>query len=120
ADEVTDMWARLIANSTDPERDTTAKKVFVNVLRNLEPLDARILVFLRSQGWLEFANVPGGGFNAERLADELEEKETNIAMSLANLFGLGCIVTETRSTQIGLDLMPGGASLDPRVHYRLS
>lgn len=38
-----DMWARLIANARDPDRDTEVRPEFMEVLRNLEPSDALLL-----------------------------------------------------------------------------
>lgn len=95
------------------------RKAFVQALRGMEPLDAKLLKLLHNHGWLEFANVPGGGFNTEKIAS-LEERETAVAVSLGNLFGLGCVVTDVRASQTGLDLIPGGAGLNPRIFYRLS
>src|SRR5258708_17354302 len=45
-DEIQELWAALFANVADPNRALRLRKVFLEVLRGLEPLDARVMKFL--------------------------------------------------------------------------
>ncbi len=38
-----DMWATLLANAMDPGRDVSLQRVFIDSLKQFEPIDARIL-----------------------------------------------------------------------------
>ena len=37
-----DMWAELLANAMDPSKDTSLQRVFIETLKQIEPIEARI------------------------------------------------------------------------------
>jgi hypothetical protein len=42
-DELRSLWARLLANSIDPSRSGNVRPEYIQLIRKLEPLDARML-----------------------------------------------------------------------------
>ncbi len=118
-----DLWAHLLANAMDPNRPQ-ARRAFVGILRQFDPLDARLLKFLTEQGWDLFKvqrhpqaqtlqeGVGPQGFTVARLSESLGVEQRDIATSLLNLFRLGCVVDETPETMGSLDTTTSGL----RVH----
>jgi hypothetical protein len=120
-DDLGMMWAGLVANSTDPNKRFVPKKIFIDVLRSLEPLDLKILQFLSRQGWLQFRDTPQGGFSVAKLAKELVSEPDEVKLSLQNLHRLSCIVDEYEgkidqmmTTSIGRTIVA------PKVSFRPS
>ncbi len=37
------MWAELLANAMDPNKDTSLQRVFIETLKQFEPIDAFML-----------------------------------------------------------------------------
>ncbi len=118
-----DIWAHLLANAIDPNRPQ-AKRAFVGIVRQFDPLDARLLKFLTEHGWDLFKvqrhpqaqtlqeGVGPQGFTVARLSESLGVEQRDIATSLLNLFRLGCVVDETPETMGSLDTTTSGL----RVH----
>lgn len=92
--ELQDLWAALIANATDPERRLELKRVFSDALASLEPLDARVLSFLSTQGWAIFRDIRGTSITVRRISCEVGATEAELRISLQNLHRLGLIVDE--------------------------
>jgi thioesterase domain-containing protein len=42
-ESVQELWARLIANAADPTKETTVKKVYVDILKSLSPAEVAFL-----------------------------------------------------------------------------
>lgn len=120
-DDLGMMWSGLVANATDPNKRFVPKKIFIDVLRSLEPLDLKILQFLSRQGWLQFRDTPQGGFSVAKLTKELVSGSDEIKLSLQNLHRLGCIVDEYEGK---IDQMMttsiGRTIADPKVSFRPS
>ena len=93
-ESVQDLWAGLIANATDPDKRFQIKKVYIDILSSLEPLDAMILKFLSKQGWNIIPGPHSPGFNSERISAELDIQICDVEISLQNLFRLDCITGE--------------------------
>lgn len=89
-----DMWAGLIGNFTDPEKRLNPKKIYIEILSSLEPLDAKVLQFFSIQGWKLFRDVPGGGVTVAKLVHHTGATEQEVQLSLQNLARLGCVVDE--------------------------
>ena len=89
-----DMWAGLIANSMDPEKQLNPKRIYIQILSSLEPLDAKVLQFFTFQGWKLFREVPGGGVTVTKLVQEIGLNDEEISLSLQNLARLGCMIDE--------------------------
>lgn len=97
-DDIQSLWAGLIANSTDPNKKLNVKKIYIEILSSLEPIDVQIILYFSKQGWHLFSEVPGGGINVERLSSDLNLTENDVVISLQNLHRLGCLVTDFEST----------------------
>lgn len=119
-DSIQTLWAGLIANSTDPDKSISPKKIYIDILSSLEPLDAKVLQFFPSQGWNMFPGGHSAGFNVTKLANELDEEASNIELSLQNLARLGCImdsfdplIDSPMSTSIGAAIHDESTSFRP-------
>ncbi len=120
-ESIQDMWAGLIANSTDPDKHLEPKKIFTEILSSLEPLDAKILKYLSSQGWLMHRNVPNGGITLAKIQSVQQVSEDDIRLSLQNLHRLGCIIDEFEATWDQIDTTSFGQRItDPKTTYRPS
>lgn len=120
-----EMWAGLLASAVDPSQTNPPRRAFVNILANLEPLDAQILQFLGKQGWNLFDatrhpqvavdpdKAPGmpRGFNVERLSESLRVEENAIRLSLLNLYKEGCLEGENPATIDSLDVLKTGLAV---------
>lgn len=85
-----EMWANLISNAIDPENSRSYRRAFAEILSQLEPLDAKILIHLGEQGW----NKLLGKVTVRSIAEALEPLELDgneIELCLENLIRLGCI-----------------------------
>jgi hypothetical protein len=114
-----DLWASLIANATDPNRMTEARRSYCGLLSSMEPLDA--LVLKEVYRWKE-AN-PGrdtpiaqdGLTDEERqayvrrwpnittLVADLAAPESNVALSLESLQRLGLVYDYLPLQELGED-----------------
>jgi hypothetical protein len=92
--DIQSLWAGLIANSTDPNKKLDVKKIYIEILSSLEPLDVQIMRYFSKQGWHLSSDVPGGGINVERLSADLDLNENDILISLQNLNRLGCLIAD--------------------------
>lgn len=116
-----DLWAGLIANATDPAKRLDLRKIFIEILSSLEPMDAEILKHMAGQGWLMFRNVPGGGINIPMLVTALRASDLDMQLSLQNLHRLGCVVDEYEAQWDQLDTTSFGQRLtDPNTTFRPS
>lgn len=92
------MWAALIANSVDPERDERAPRIFIETLRQMEPLDARILGFMCEPGvtikYYAYDNPVNDSsrLNLAELVRCTDGDEETIALALQNLSRLGLVI----------------------------
>ena len=46
-EELQELWARLLAAAMDPSRRSLARREFIEIIKQIEPLDARVLEELR-------------------------------------------------------------------------
>lgn len=76
-----DIWARLLANAMDPNRDVQLQQIFIDTLRAFEPLDALILDKLKSDKSGEHIHkaIPG------------DIRQSLIQLSLDRLMKLECV-----------------------------
>jgi hypothetical protein len=80
-----DMWARLIADATDPDKLFDLKKILIEVLGSFEPLDAKILMRI---GGKRFRQVTP---SLRGIVKDLGVPEPDARLSLQNLVRLRCI-----------------------------
>jgi len=97
-DDIQQLWAGLVANSTDPNKKLNVQKIYIEILSSLEPIDVQIMLYFSKQGWHLFSEVPGGGITVEKLSSELSLLENDIVISLQNLHRLGCLVADFEPT----------------------
>ncbi len=97
-DDIQALWAGLVANSTDPNKKLNVKKIYIEILSSLEPIDVQIMQYFSKQGWHLFSEVPGGVISVEKLSVDLKHSEKDIELSLQNLNRLGCLIAELEPT----------------------
>ncbi len=122
ADAIQDLWAALIANSVDPERCVRLRKIFIEVLRSLEPVDARVLQFLSEPSLDErYTILTGATVNADVIAREIAVDAADVKVSLQTLARYQCVVDSWEGTLHGLDFGYSGFRVDnPKANFRLS
>jgi hypothetical protein len=83
--DLQDLWARLLANAMDPKRSENVRPEFIETLRQLQPIDARIL----DEGVI--AKSKKENIVVAKLHEAMNLRYTAVSVSLANLEKLGCI-----------------------------
>ena len=76
-----------MVNATDPNKRFLIQKIFIQILSNLEPLDAELLDLLFARKGSKEPRL-----NSERISEILNQDRQHINISLSNLFRLGCII----------------------------
>ena len=111
-EELADLWAKLLAAAMDPKRKQFVRADLISTLRQLEPIDARVLQAVYDQQGV------GLSPNArDNLAGRLSVSADEILVSLENLTRLGClaqakgITTTAGDTGQQLPLEPRGRLL---------
>jgi hypothetical protein len=83
-DELQDIWASLLAAAADPGRSRSFRLKFIEVVKNMDPLDARVL----AQG----STQPGVSFDRNKpdiIASPLKCRTDEVLISVENLEHLG-------------------------------
>lgn len=121
-ESIQEMWAGLIANSTDPSRAFRIKKVFIEILRGLEPLDAKILECLGDPSLDEaYSITTGATFNSDTVATRLHADLDEVKLSLQTLARYGCVIDAWENTMESLDMGYSGFRVNnPKSNFRLS
>lgn len=102
--ELQDLWARLLAAAMDPAREENVRQSFIAAISQLDPLDARVLVWMSSYSGPEIINL------ADKACKELNASQDEIQISLVNLAKVGCICHEAQRRQHPI-LVPFGRRL---------
>ncbi len=76
-----DMWAELLANSMDPNKDTSLRRVFIETLKQFEPIEALVLQKI-AQSERE------AGLDVLRLREALTMRETQVFVTVDRLVDL--------------------------------
>jgi hypothetical protein len=121
-DEIQELWAALFANAADPHRALCLRKVFLEVLRGLEPVDARIMKFLADPTLdARYTVLTGATVNANVISAGIEVDIKNVKISLQTLARYQCVIDSWESTLQGLDRGYGGFRVDSsQSNFRLS
>lgn len=104
-DEIQDMWARLLINAANATSAVSTKRVFIEILENIGPLEAKILQTLYSlpfEKMLHKSVITIGMPDSVTILDPDEESPMDAALqpdqptpevelALANLARLGCL-----------------------------
>lgn len=91
--ELQDLWARLLAAAMDPSRDGNVRQSFIVAVSQLDPLDARVLVWMSSYSGPDIINL------ADRACKELNASQDEIQISFVNLAKVGCVYHEAQRRQ---------------------
>lgn len=120
--DVRSLWAGLIANATDPNLKFQIKKLYVEILSSLDPIDAAILNYLERPEVDEKYNfITGNQLNSEELAKFLDRDEEDVKVSLSNLFRHGLIIDSWEQSIDSMDRGYSGFRVNnPKSNYRLS
>ena len=86
---IQEMWARLLANASDPGQNLDLNKLLISLLKELEPIDVKILDYFSRQGWRQVREVEG--ISSENIGSELGIDESILTTSLHNLARLQLI-----------------------------
>lgn len=102
--ELQEFWVRLLAAAMDPTRRAHMRRSFVAAVGQLDPLDARVLLWIWNYDGPEIVNF------VDRAAKELGATQDEIQISFANLARIGCVHYEAKRTQHPV-LLPFGLEL---------
>jgi hypothetical protein len=85
-DELQEIWARLMAAAADPSRAKAFRYQFIEVAKQMDPLDATVL-----QAAMQLPANPGRvvGTAEEALSKQLQVRRDEVEVSLGNLVRLG-------------------------------
>ena len=97
-DVLRDMWAELISSATDPDEGMIVRKLFVDLLSSLDPIDAEILLWISSQGW----NNALGNIDPPSIAVGVSTSEDEVLISLRNLSRLALVENGILDTPEGV------------------
>ena len=100
--ELQTLWAQLLSNAMDPTFNLDIRLRHVSLLREMEPLDVRILNSCHSQ---KLASPDTVMFDRKWIARDFGASEDLIEVSLLNLIRLSCIdpgfLPTSVSTKVG-------------------
>ncbi len=79
-----DMWASLLANAMDPNKDTSLQRIFIDTLGQMEPVDVLIFKTMAEKS-------PHEALNNKDLAERLANRESLATVSTDRLRDLGVL-----------------------------
>ncbi len=79
-----DMWANLLANAMDPNKDISLQRVFIETLKQFEPIEARVLQKIAQ-------SEEKAVLNEQQLMARLTMRDTQVSVSVNRLIGLGVL-----------------------------
>jgi hypothetical protein len=102
-EELRDLWARLLANAMDPSRSENVRPEFINLIQQLEPLDARMLKLLHTK-------AEDDQVIKYTVHERLRCRSTAATISVDHLVRLNCVRlvgggSVLALTEIGIELM---------------
>jgi hypothetical protein len=89
-DGLKELWARLLAAAMDPDRTHLVRLSLIELLKQLEPLDAQILQDMAGANPTPF--VLGSGDLSDALAKKFQVSRDEAFVSLEHLYELGCLM----------------------------
>jgi hypothetical protein len=84
-DELQDMWAALLAAAADPKKSASFRLRFIEVVKQLDPLDPAVLIELTHQKLADFENL-------NKISSKLRCRDDEVGVSLANLESLALVI----------------------------
>jgi len=121
-EDIQALWAGLIANTIDPMRAIKPTKVFIEILRGLEPLDARVLQFLADPKLDQVYNIlTRATVNVDVIASGLNAEPEDVKIALQTLARYQCVVDAWEQTLESLDYGGQGFQVEnPKSNFRPS
>jgi hypothetical protein len=109
-----DLWARLLANAVDPNKEYDISKTHMALLSEMNALDARVLEHFGRQGWLQFKEVAEATgkspLDCAEISRQLSLPESEVGLALGNLWRLGCLIQEpTHKSGFGPSVAPNSS-----------
>jgi len=98
--ELTELWARLLATAIDSSTALSSRKIYVQILKQLDPIDARVLQVIFSSHpaktrWSSNdAIVTSEGLLASLAATKLGISYEAVCLSYFHLESIGCIALD--------------------------
>jgi hypothetical protein len=93
--DLAELWERLLANALDPARKTRVRRKFIEIVKSMDPLDARVFHMLQGLSGTLQPTV------AQVISSRLEVGEDDVVVSLSNLGDLQLIVGPREGTGSG-------------------
>jgi hypothetical protein len=94
-DELQDIWIRLIANSMDPNFNIELRFAFIEIIKSLNPLDAKILdlfyKILEQDLNMDWKQITTYSLNKEQICELLQINLDDYFVSIYNLFRVQCL-----------------------------
>ena len=81
-DELLDLWAALLAAAADPKKSASFRVKFIEVVKQLDPLDPPVLGQLAAGGSVDYEQL-------NKISEALRRTNDEVAVSLANLETVG-------------------------------
>ena len=105
-EELQKLWAQMLANAMDLNFNIDIKLRHISLMREMEPIDLRILDTIYSQLTMQYENKPLEGvlFEKSRIVHDFHMPENQIEISLLNLMRLGCIKSYNLETPLSFNL----------------
>lgn len=97
-EEMQELWARLLANAMDPARADNVRPEFIDTVRRLQPIDAKILSIVGETMVGSNPNLLQVG----QLADRAKLRDSAVAVSVAHLESWYCVRRTGGNSLIGL------------------
>ncbi len=121
-DDVRLLWAGLIANATNPNKRFEIRKLYIEILSSLDPIDVYIINYLSDESLNEkYGMLTGVKLNAELISENIEKNVEDIKISLSNLFRHGLVIDSWEQTLESLDRGYSGFRVNnPESNIRLS
>jgi hypothetical protein len=86
-EELQELWARLLAAAMDPSRRSLVRREFIEIVKQIEPLDARVLEELR--------DITGAIPNRrDHIASTFQLPADDVEVSFEALSGLGLLTVK--------------------------
>ena len=98
-EELQDLWANLFANAMDPAKDVSLRHIFIETLKQFEPIDALVL-----NAFVKVSESVGGlSFEGTAVLIRVVLRGSQVALSAQNLENLGCVMRRNPGAKSGTD-----------------
>jgi DNA-directed RNA polymerase specialized sigma subunit len=111
-----------VANATAPRERLNLRKIYIEILRGLEPLDAQVLQLLGDPSLQDrYEIATDANLNAEEIARHLGADIEEVKVSLQTLARYSCVIDAWERTLENVDHGYGGFRVNnPKSNFRLS